>query len=68
MFHFTNNSHVGETCILPNEYYFKKRKFMERNTYFVQFPTGAYGYLSDKTEDEMKRMKKNREIVNFVKK
>ena len=41
---------------------------MERNIYFVQFPTGAYGYLSDKTEDEMKRMKKNREIVNFVKK
>lgn len=59
---------MGETCTLPNEYYFKKRKFMERNTYFVQFPTGAYGYLSDKTEDEMKRMKKNREIVNFVKK
>ena len=46
----------------------KRKKFMERNTYFVQFPTGAYGYLSDKTEDEMKRMKKNREIVNFVKK
>lgn len=41
---------------------------MERNTYFVQYPTGAYGYLSDKTEDEMKKMKKNREIVNFVKK
>nr|DAT68041.1 MAG TPA: hypothetical protein [Caudoviricetes sp.] len=67
MFHFTK-SLTGETYTLPNEYYFKKRKFMERNTYFVQFPTGAYGYLSDKTEDEMKRMKKNREIVNFVKK
>lgn len=39
-----------------------------KSTYFVQYPTGAYGYLSDKTEDEMKRMKKNREIVNFVKK
>nr|DAX71684.1 MAG TPA: hypothetical protein [Caudoviricetes sp.] len=68
MFHFTNNSHVGETCTLPNEYYFKKRKFMERNTYFVIYPTGASGYLSDKTEEEMKRMKKVREILYFTKK
>lgn len=59
---------MGETCTLPNEYYFKKRKFMERNIYFVIYPTGAYGYLSDKTEEEMKRMKKAREILYFVKK
>ena len=41
---------------------------MERNTYFVQYPTGVYGYLSDKTEEEMKRMKKVREILYFTKK
>ena len=41
---------------------------MERNIYFVIYPTGASGYLSDKTEEEMKRMKKAREILYFVKK
>lgn len=64
MFHFTK-SLTGETCTLPNEYYFKKRKFMERNIYFVIYPTGVSGYLSDKTEEEMK---KAREILYFVKK
>lgn len=67
MFHFTK-SLTGETCTLPNEYYFKKRKFMERNTYFAIYPTGASGYLSDKTKEEIKRMKKAREILYFVKK
>lgn len=33
---------------------------------FVQYPDGSYGILGGKTEAELKRMKCNREIVNYV--
>ena len=33
---------------------------------FVQYPDGSYGILEGKTETELKRMKRAREIVNYV--
>lgn len=33
---------------------------------FVQYPDGSYGILEDKNETELKRMKRAREIVNYV--
>lgn len=33
---------------------------------FVQYPDGSYGILESKTEAELKRMKRAREIVNYI--